>query len=323
MDEEKQCIICKSPHESISYMDHENIRIVHCPRCGKIEYDEMFFYELETINEGNYSALISYWLHSHYRGVPIKLTKELIETILYETTLPSPNEQADNLLFYIGQNAVCPSESVDCKLLPLVSIIGTVTIEDVKYHLTYLRDEGLIYVGSHTTSDPLTEKEFTVFSANLTHKGWIKYYALLNESKDSRYVFMAMKFGKEETDNLYKNILVDAVRDTGFELRKLDDNPQAGLIDDRLRVEIRRSKFLISDLTHDNPGAYFEAGFAEGLGKKVIYICEKTVFDERGTHFDTNHHLTLKWDFSKPEEFAEQLKATIRNTFPNDTIMVE
>ena len=59
--------------------------------------------------------------------------------------------------------------------------------------------------------------------------------------------------------------------------------PKAGLIDDRLRVEIRTSRFLIADLTHENAGAYWEAGFAEGLGKPVIYTCEKSKFDTAKT----------------------------------------
>jgi hypothetical protein len=32
-----------------------------------------------------------------------------------------------------------------------------------------------------------------------------------------------------------------------------------------------------------------------GLGKPVIYTCEHTKFAE-GSHFDTNHHLTVLWD---------------------------
>jgi nucleoside 2-deoxyribosyltransferase len=61
----------------------------------------------------------------------------------------------------------------------------------------------------------------------------------------------------------------------GFKLTRLDDDPKAGIIDDRLRVEIRTSRFLIADLTHENRGAYWEAGFAEGDGKPVIYTCRK------------------------------------------------
>ena len=64
----------------------------------------------------------------------------------------------------------------------------------------------------------------------------------------------------------------------GFDLFKSDDEPRAGLIDDQLRVDIQSSDFLIADLTHDNLGAYWEAGYAEGLGKPVIYTCEQENF---------------------------------------------
>ena len=45
----------------------------------------------------------------------------------------------------------------------------------------------------------------------------------------------------------------------------------------------------------DNSGAYWEAGFAEGLGRPVIYTCEKRYFDEHKTHIDANHSLTIVW----------------------------
>lgn len=101
-------------------------------------------------------------------------------------------------------------------------------------------------------------------------------------------------------------------------MKRLNENQPAGLIDDHLRVEIKRARFLIADLTHANNGAYWEAGYAEGLGKTVIYTCEQQVFDDRaqGTHFDTNHHLTVKWNPENPDMAVESLKATIRATFP-------
>jgi nucleoside 2-deoxyribosyltransferase len=82
-------------------------------------------------------------------------------------------------------------------------------------------------------------------------------------------------------------------------------------------VEIHSSEFLVADLTHDNPGAYWEAGYAEGLGKPVIYICEKEKFETTKTHFDTNHHLTIVWDKDALQKAGEDLKATIRATLPH------
>jgi len=127
---------------------------------------------------------------------------------------------------------------------------------------------------------------------------------------------MAMKYGEEELDRIVNDFFRDAVKQTGFDLFLLYERPKAGLIDNRLRVEIQTSRFLIADLTHKNPGAYWEAGYAEGLGKPVIYTCEQKKFKKFKTHFDTNHHLTILWDEKNPDEAAKQLKATIRATLP-------
>jgi nucleoside 2-deoxyribosyltransferase len=80
---------------------------------------------------------------------------------------------------------------------------------------------------------------------------------------------------------------------------------------------------IIADLTHDNNGAYWEAGYAEGLGKPVIYFCDKSKFDNPPTkpHFDTNHHTTVLWNKEKVEESIEDLKSTIKATFPKDAIL--
>jgi hypothetical protein len=71
---------------------------------------------------------------------------------------------------------------------------------------------------------------------------------------------MAMKFGDPTLDRMFTECFKRAVAKTGFELRILSENARAGLIDDRLRVEIRQARFLVADLTHSNPGAYWEAG---------------------------------------------------------------
>jgi nucleoside 2-deoxyribosyltransferase len=83
---------------------------------------------------------------------------------------------------------------------------------------------------------------------------------------------MAMQFDSE-MDRVVKDCFKPAVARTGFELRVLTDGQPAGSIDDQLRVALRTSRFVIADLTHDNNGAYWEAGFAEGLGRPVIYTC--------------------------------------------------
>jgi hypothetical protein len=116
----------------------------------------------------------------------------------------------------------------------------------------------------------------------LNMKGWERYEEIRRGNIDSKKAFMAMPFGNQKLDEIYKHFK-NAIAQTGFDLQRIDEKPKAGLIDDRLRVEIRTSRFLIAELTEENRGAYWEAGFAEGMGRPVIYSCEKTYFKQAST----------------------------------------
>jgi nucleoside 2-deoxyribosyltransferase len=79
-----------------------------------------------------------------------------------------------------------------------------------------------------------------------------------------------MKFGDAVLDPFVEQTIKPAIRDAiaydPFDLRNVS---RAGVIDKILRVQIRDAAFVLVDLTHDNAGAYWEAGYAEGLGKPV------------------------------------------------------
>ena len=84
-------------------------------------------------------------------------------------------------------------------------------------------------------------------------------------------------------------------------------------IDDEIFAEIRRSRFLVADMTQGNDGArggvYFEAGFAQGSGSfQYLYACRK----DRIKHlaFDTRQFYHIVWD--TPDELRKQLATRIR-----------
>jgi hypothetical protein len=153
----------------------------------------------------------------------------------------------------------------------------------------------------------------------LTPGGWLRVEELKRAHVASNYAFFARKFDNPELDRVFNECLRPAVAATGYELRTVPQ--RAGLVDAVIEDEIRRCRFLIADLSDDNPGAYWEAGFAEGLGKPVIYVCRAKVgTEDKLTHFDTNHRHTVRWD-PDPSTFdqtATRLKAVIRNTLLGD-----
>jgi hypothetical protein len=204
----------------------------------------------------------------------------------------------------------------------LIPLIGTATADGVAFVVNELLRSRLLMLQplqSGTAADHL-DPRLTNFGLTLSFSGWERFHDLTRRTTESRRAFMAMEFGDQDLDAFFLNVLKPAVAATGFELRRLDEGAPAGLIDDRLRVEIRASRFLIAELTHQNRGAYWEAGFAEGIDKPVIYICRKDVFDDKskGPHFDTNHHLTVVWVPGSLDDAAKRLKDTIRATLPSE-----
>jgi hypothetical protein len=148
----------------------------------------------------------------------------------------------------------------------------------------------------------------------LTLDGWQKYEDLRVKHTESRTAFMAMKFNDAELGRVVAECFRPAVARAGFTLRLLTDEQPAGLIDNQLRAAIIGSRFLISDLTHGNQGAYWEAGFAEGLELPVIYTCKAASWEKSRTHFDTNHMVTIIWNPEDLPTAANELTATIRAT---------
>ena len=227
--------------------------------------------------------------------------------------LPDPAEQLDRLVLYFGQHQTSPGECLKLAQQELRAKIGAVTVSDEQYVFAAAIDEGLIEKGG-SGSD---------FCGRLTMKGWEAFHELQRGAVHSRTAFMAMPFGIPKLIQVVDSAFRPAVEETGFRLQRVDDQPEAGLIDNRMRVGIRLSRFLIADLTGANNGAYWEAGYAEGLGKPVIYTCSKSYFDEHKTHFDTNHCQTVFWDPENPDKAAEDLKDTIRATLPFEAKMPE
>ena len=129
------------------------------------------------------------------------------------------------------------------------------------------------------------------------------------DSKRSGKVFVAMWFDKA-MDPIY-NKIDSAVRSLGFEPVNIGLKQHNNDIVDEIQYEIRRSRFVIAEVTGQRQGVYYEAGYAMGLGIPVIWMCRK---DEIGkVHFDTNHYSHVVWE-NEDDLFAKlvnRIKGTI------------
>jgi len=257
-------------------------------------------------------GLLSHIVRRMQRGAePPLLGTDYIEQLLKENAPPSPVEQVQNLVLWLGRTFPTPGQLVELYSQQHRAIVGAITDDNFQWLLKTVFDRGIINGSLH----------FDGGAGTLSFDGWQLYQELTQEAVQNRTAFMAMTFGDSLLDTVFSECFKPAVARTGFNLVRLDEEPPAGLIDDRLRVEIRRTRFLIADLTGGNHGAYWEAGFAEGLGKPVIYTCEASDFQKAGTHFDTSHMHTVTWDRDHLDDAARRLIITIRATLPEEATL--
>jgi hypothetical protein len=158
---------------------------------------------------------------------PVLVTDALLEEFL-KRQLPGAAEQADNFVLWIGDSTL-PGQIRSLVLREDYPAVGAHLESGLGFIISGLDREGLLAAPGHDR-------------AALSFAGWRRYQELKKGQSDSKKAFMAMPFGNPAIDALHSRFK-QAVSETGFDLRRLDEKPKAGLIDDRLRVEIRTSRF--------------------------------------------------------------------------------
>jgi hypothetical protein len=241
-----------------------------------------------------------------------KIEADFVERFFQDGCIgPDPTQQVRNLVRYIGDRISATGERIPNLPDSLFAIIGSPSPDFAGELALELIRKGLIVgIERRAMNDPPI-----ALSVGLTLEGWEFYEQERTGQLAGRFGFIAMKFGDGILDPFVQDIVKPVIKSQiGYELIDLRDVSRAGVIDNIMRAQIRDSAFVLVDLTHDNSGAYWEAGYAEGLGKPVIYICERAKFNAAKTHFDTNHCTTVIWSADHAEEFSKELIATLRRS---------
>ena len=126
------------------------------------------------------------------------------------------------------------------------------------------------------------------------------------------------KFGTQEDQRIFREYdarfeaLEFTLADFDVVAIRIDKEHPLEDIVGRIKKEIKDAHFVIADLTDERPSCYFEAGYAEALGRPTIYLASKDSVINPGTntkvHFDI--HMNVNF-FSNHEEMTDKVKAVI------------
>ena len=228
-----------------------------------------------------------------------------------ERTALSHAERADRLLAYIAERELAsPGGPVRMEVMDPGALAhseswssnqGVVGVDDdLEMLVKYLENNGWLEV--RRPLGPEREYRLTVDGHN--HLEGAK-------TPKTTQAFVAMWFSPEMRD-AYDHGIAPGIRDAGFTPCRIDEQRDANKIDDAIIAEIKRSRFVVADMTHGHDGVrgsvYFEAGYASGLGRDVIYSCREDCLDKLA--FDTRQYRHIVW--KAPEGLRTELTKTIR-----------
>lgn len=156
-----------------------------------------------------------------------------------------------------------------------------------------------------------------------THRGFYEI-SIVDSISTSKEVFVAMWFD-ESVNNVFELGIKTAIEECGYKAIRIDRTEINDKIDDQIIASIKRSKFLVADFTAQNfkhknrkvhaarGGVYYEAGFAHGLGKSVIFMVQGSQIDD--IHFDTRQYNHIKYEnhIDAKSRLIARIRATIDN----------
>ena len=233
-------------------------------------------------------------------GHKVLITTSNIDEIISTANKPeNPIDAINRILMYIFKFSKLPYEFI--------------AFDWLDYTLTYSRDfKEFEYYLEKAHELGFTEIESNVRTCRLTLEGWRRVEELLKSAVTSSQAFVAMWFDPQ-MDAAWKEGFLPALTQTGFKPIRSDLIQHNDRIDDRIIAEIRRSGLLVADFTGNRGGVYFEAGFALGLGRNVIWTCRADSIEK--VHFDTRQYSHILW--SDTSELRDKLVSRIEATITN------
>lgn len=332
----KQCPICKTA--SYFQIDGSATTIFWaCPVCGRYELNidmsrsnmnhlaSFLFYNGYEDNdfEYRYYTGLEKELCDQYRkdfneghnihGLPVHMDREIVDR-WYPSSF---SEKTDFIIRYIGEHTRHAGQPVILQYQQALSLLFIDRIEysdtanpaerdrddcthEIKFMLDCLKNDSFIEYAYGSTEEKMCQ-------IVLQPKGFNRLDEIQRSKAKGNNALVAMQFG-DETRKL-RECIRQGITDAGYNAIFIDEVEHNDFITPEIMKYIKDSKFVVADLTHQNNGAYFEEGFAMGLGKPVIQLCKNGV----KLHFDIAQKNTIMWEKEEeiPLRLMNRIKATI------------
>ena len=336
----KECPVCKSMASCFPDYQHDNV-FYDCPVCGRYELTVSGYsiqddnrlasylyynrFRSDNYSEYRYHTTLCEEQCDEYRkefdngnnscGRPVHMDSNIVENWYPKSFY----QRTDQILIHLSKKAIHIGQSVELNNAEILSLLF-VDRKEIEPHSKKAewREESACLAEAGYMLDFLKSEKYIITDARsdyvppsvvltLTPKGYSRVDSIQKALSYGNNALVAMKFGDDT--KLLRESIRKGIQKSGFNAVFIDEVQHNDFITPELLNYIRGSKFVVVDLTHQNNGAYFEEGYAMGLGKPVIQLCQQ----DTKLHFDIAQKNTIIWNTEDdiPERLCNRIKATI------------
>jgi len=305
------CLICERPGiPSTQTTDqfHHDLYAYDCPLCGRYTASFEFAVTFDR-NRGEYEPVTPFLSAATRQasedGRPLTLTMENWEDLANAHSQTGIVGRLEMLLTYVARKCERPGANVLLMADQDYAVCDAATVAEFQYYVKCLvAEKQWLY-----EADPIRRNmgvETGSPSYGLTIKGWEAVEPRIPVGGVPGTCFVAMWFDPSMQD-AYELGFKLGIQDKGFTPLRVDQTFTNKGITDEIKAGIRRAQFTVADFTGQRQSVYFEAGFALGLGREVIWCCRKD--DLKNLHFDIKHLGHVVWD--DPADLRQKMGQSI------------
>ena len=297
------CAVCNAEQASWTHLGEASK--ADCPRCGRYSLDDDARLDCQSSQPKFNRSHASGWVREHQ---DVRIDDDVLKLFM-TLRAPSINERARKLLVAMYEAHPRPGESIDIPLNQKNPEWTAISWSSDKSEVLFLLKRILGERGLVIVPEPPYINQI-VKNCLITADGHEAIESLSQSAVTSNIGFCAMWFSKSLVP-VWLEAIQPAIRESGYEAIRIDDVEHVDKIDDKIIATIRRSKFVVADLTGSRGGVYFEAGFAMGLNIPVVWTVEA---DKRETdvHFDTRQYNCIGWSHGDLPAFRKALTNRIQ-----------
>lgn len=262
MTANSECIFCK---QTATHKPSEGLFVaVTCRRCGKYEIEPNGRQQVGK----EFDPLICAWVRGRSDSDdPARFKINEIEAKKKSLSPKPVTEKLRLLLKWVESKSKHPGDGHNIEPDNDWPVAWCSNSVELTYHFDALVAQGLLAKQAHNSNG---------LPATITPAGWKSLEISRGEEIEEDLVFVAMSFDKK-MDVAWSAGFEPGINKAGYRAHRVDKVKSIERIDMKVLGDIRRSRIVVADATGARPNVYYEAGYAEALGRPVIWTVQKKI----------------------------------------------